>query len=134
MTTVGDDEVPRNRIGSPGDLEVRLTYLPPGESGGLAGLVDGEPRHRPRRVGGVVEEGERPGAGRLRGTRRGGHLLRLDRLDCEHSRRRSGSATDDTAQAQERLDTAEPTARYHAGGGRANDRCRPPRRRGGQGQ
>jgi hypothetical protein len=101
------DEDPGDGIGSPGELEVRLSDLPPGRLCGVAGLAGGPPRPRSWRVGGVVEEGERTGSGSLRGPRRGGHLFRVDRFDGEHPRRRACAAVHDAAQAQEWLDTVE---------------------------
>ena len=80
------DRGPGHGVGAPGDLEVRLPDLPPARPGGLASVVDGQPRHRPRRVGGVVEEGQRARPGPLRAARRGSAVLRLDRLDGEHPR------------------------------------------------
>ena len=41
---------------------------------------------------------------------RGGDLLRMDRFHRERARRESDAAADDTAQAEEHLDTAEPAA------------------------
>ena len=62
--------------------------------------------------------------------RRGGDLLRVDRLHRERSRRGTDAAADDAAQIEEQLDAAEPTASRGNGVGRADDERRPPRRGG----